>query len=93
MSEPSARANPDDLEMLKLFRARQDARSREIARALRISGIIILVIGLLVAVGQTFNIISEFYYETELLGSLCWIAVGMAIEFFGIGLIIVSKEK
>jgi hypothetical protein len=58
-------------------------------------GIIILVIGLLVAVGQFFSIGNEVndLNQTGLLASLCYIAVGMAIEFFGIGLIIVGNRK
>ncbi len=63
--------------------------------ALKIFGIIVLVIGLLVAVGQFFSIGDEVNNEnqTRLLASLCYIAVGMAIEFFGIGLIIVDNRK
>jgi hypothetical protein len=58
-------------------------------------GIIILVIGLLVAVGQFFSIGDEVnnVSQTGLLASLCYIAIGMAFEFFGIGLIIVGNRN
>jgi uncharacterized membrane protein len=71
-----------------------DSRDKRISPA-KILGIIILVIGLLVAVWQTFSVSNEvsFGEQSSLLGDLCWIAVGMAIELFGIGLIIVGKGK
>jgi hypothetical protein len=67
----------------------------EIARKLRILGLIILVIGLLVAVGQILNIEYDINggYLDNLIGPLSWVAVGMAIEFFGIGLIIFGNRK
>jgi hypothetical protein len=67
----------------------------ETARALRILGVIILIIGLLVPVWQTFKINNDarFGVSTDLLADLCWIAVGMAIEFFGVGLIILADRK
>jgi len=67
----------------------------ETAHALRNLAIIILVIGLVVVIGQTLWISKEvsFNEQSDLLGSLCYIAVGMAIEFFGIGLIIFSNRK
>jgi hypothetical protein len=71
-----------------------DWRDKRISSA-RILGIIILVIGLLVAFWQTFNISNQVYFgeQPRLLGDLCWIAVGMAIELFGIGLIIVDNRE
>ena len=63
----------------------------EIARALRILGVIILVIGLLVPLWQARALyLGE---QSDLLGDLCWIVVGMAIEFFGVGLIILSDKR
>jgi len=60
-----------------------------------ILGIVLLVIGLLIAVGQFFFIGNEINNldQVGLLACLCYIAVGMAIEFFGIGLIIVGNRK
>lgn len=71
-----------------------DSKGERVSPA-RFLGIIILVIGLLVAVGQFFSIGDEVNTNDQigLLGSLCYIAVGMAIEFFGIGLIIVGNRK
>jgi hypothetical protein len=67
----------------------------KIALALRILGIIILVIGLFVAVGQVLSIGNgaNSNNQIELLSSLGYIAVGMAIEFLGIGLIIFGNRK
>jgi hypothetical protein len=58
-------------------------------------GIIVLVIGVLVAFLQIGNISNAAYYgeQTSLLGDLCWVSVGMAVELFGIGLIIFGNRK
>jgi len=63
--------------------------------AATILGIIFLVIGLLIVVGQFFFIGNEVndLDQVGLLASLCYIAVGMAIEFCGIGQIIVGNRK
>jgi len=55
-------------------------------------GIIVLGVGMLVAVWQTLSIGDRLYFDDQsgLLGILCWIAVGIAIELFGIGLIILA---
>ena len=60
-----------------------------------ILGIVLLVIGLLIAVGQFLFIGNEVNNldQVELLASLCYIAMGMAVEFFGIGLIIHGSRK
>jgi uncharacterized membrane protein len=72
----------------------KDSKDKRIS-PIRILGITVLVIGLLVAVWQALDISNEVYFgdQSSLLGDLCWIAVGMAIEFFGIGLIIVGNTK
>ena len=59
------------------------------------AGIILLLVGLLIAVGQFFFIGNEVNNldQVGLLASLCYIAVGMAIEFCGIGLIILGNRK
>ncbi len=64
-------------------------------RAPRILSVIILVIGLLVPVWQTFKINNDAHFgvQADLLADLCWIAVGMAIEFFGVGLIILGERN
>jgi len=81
--------------MKDVMQMKADDNRDERARALRILGIIVLVIGLLVAVGQTFGISDGIYWANQagLLGNLCWIAIGMALEIFGIGLIIVGNRK
>ena len=78
-----------------VLQMKADDNRDETARALRNLAIIILVIGLVVAIGQTLWISKEvsFNQQSDLLGNLCWIGVGMAIEFFGIGLIIVGNRK
>jgi uncharacterized Tic20 family protein len=62
---------------------------------IQILGIIILGFGLLLAVTQTSFISNQAYFgdQSDLFGDLCWIAAGMAIELFGIGLIILGKRK
>ena len=57
--------------------------------------IIILVYGLLVAVWQTLLISHQVYFneQSDFLADLCWIAVGMTIELFGISLIIFGNGK
>ena len=78
-----------------VLQMKADDNRDETARALRNLAIIILVIGLVVAIGQTLWISKEvsFNQQSDLLGNLCWIAVGMAIELFGIGLIIIGNRK
>ena len=72
-----------------------NGKRNDTALGLRILGIIILVIGLLLPVWQTFKINNDAHFgvSTDLLADLCWIAVGMAIEFFGVGLIILADRK
>jgi hypothetical protein len=64
-------------------------------KIIQILGVIILVFGLLVAVIQTSFISNQvtFIDQAPLLGDLCWIAAGMAIELLGIGLIILGKRR
>ena len=61
----------------------------------QILGIVFLIVGLLIAVAQTRSIVynQSAYDQTALLGDLCWIAVGIAIELLGIGLIALGKRK
>ena len=65
------------------------------AHTLRILGLIILVIGLLTVVWQIPNIMHDINgdYLNDLIEPLCWIVIGIAIEFFGIGLIIFGNRK
>jgi len=62
---------------------------------IQILGIIILGFGLLLAVTQTSFIGNQAFFgdQSELLGDLCWIVVGMTVELFGIGLIILGRGK
>jgi hypothetical protein len=71
-----------------------DSKNKRISPA-KIMGIIILVIGLLVAVLQSVSINNRVFWndQSDLLGILCWTAVGMAIELFGIGLIMADNRK
>ena len=71
-----------------------DNNGDKTARALTILGVIIFIIGLLVPVWQTIKITNDahFVVQANVLVDLGWIAVGMAIEFFGVGLIILSDR-
>jgi len=71
-----------------------DSRDRT-AHTLRILGLIILVIGLLTVVWQIPNIMYDINgeYLNDLIEPLSWIVIGIAIEFFGIGLIIFGNRK
>jgi hypothetical protein len=77
-----------------VMQTKADDNRDEIARTLRIFGVIILVIGLLVPVWQTLSINNDAHFsvKADLLADVGWIAVGMAIEFFGVGLIILSDR-
>ena len=78
-----------------LTQMKADEGIDETARTLRILGLVILFIGLSVAVVQAPTIWYDIHgnYLDNLIGPLSWVAVGMAIELFGMGLIIFGNRK
>ena len=61
---------------------------------LKIVGIIVLVLGLLIAIGVLPSILQDYFYDNQygLLRDLSYVLFAGVIELFGIGLIIVDKK-
>jgi hypothetical protein len=70
-----------------------ESRGKRISR-LTILGIIFLVIGLLIAVLYIYNINYDYGAGNEMgmVNDLAYIGLAIAIELFGIGLIILDKK-
>jgi len=76
-------------------RTNTDSTRSLTGHALEISGVITFVVGLLVPVWQTIKI--DYYahisVQANLLADVYWIAVGMAIELFGVCLILLADKR
>jgi hypothetical protein len=70
-----------------------ESRDKRISQ-LTILGIIFLVVGLLIAVLDLFNVNYDYMAGNEMgiVKDLAYIGLAVAIEFFGVGLIILGKK-